>query len=59
MLIQSHNNSLFSFAIEFIIKNKLYKLTAQNLEQYFLKEYDVSRAQVYRLVDCACVLKVF
>ncbi|KAJ3301210.1 hypothetical protein HDV03_001196 [Kappamyces sp. JEL0829] len=45
------------FAIEIIIKQKLYKLTAQNLEQYFLKEFNVSRAQVYRLLDCAAVLR--
>ncbi len=46
------------FAIEVIIKQKLYKLTAQNLEQYFLKAFNVSRAQVYRLLDCASVLRV-
>ncbi|KAJ3253978.1 hypothetical protein HK103_007582 [Boothiomyces macroporosus] len=43
-------------AIREIIKNKLYRLQSTNLEQYFLKRFNVSRAQVYRLMDCAAVL---
>ncbi|KAJ3271631.1 hypothetical protein HDV01_006501 [Terramyces sp. JEL0728] len=43
-------------AIRTIIKHKLYRVQSTNLEQYFLKRFNVSRAQVYRLMDCAAVL---
>ncbi|KAI8894027.1 hypothetical protein BC833DRAFT_252280 [Globomyces pollinis-pini] len=45
------------FAIRKIIKEKLYRVQSTNLEQYFLKKFNVSRAQVYRLMDCASVLE--
>jgi hypothetical protein len=46
------------FAIRAIIKRKLYRAYSPNLEQYFLKKFKVSRAQVYRLLDCASILDV-
>jgi predicted protein tyrosine phosphatase len=34
------------YAIKTIIKQKLYRKFSSNLEQYFLKKFNVSRAQV-------------
>ncbi|KAJ3121842.1 hypothetical protein HK098_003327 [Nowakowskiella sp. JEL0407] len=44
-------------AINDIVVNKLYKSKSQSLEAYFKDNWNMSRAQVYRLVDCGIVLK--
>jgi hypothetical protein len=44
------------YAIKEIIHSKLYRFTHPNLEQYFLKTFGTSRAQVYRLLDAYHVL---
>ncbi|KAI8850278.1 hypothetical protein BC829DRAFT_164716 [Chytridium lagenaria] len=40
-----------------IVHRKLYKATGLSVEVYFKNTWKVSRAQVYRLLDCASVLK--
>ncbi|KAJ3272776.1 hypothetical protein HK104_004408, partial [Borealophlyctis nickersoniae] len=44
-------------AIRSIVTNKLYKGKGTSLEAYFRDRWGVSRAQVYRFMDCAMVLQ--
>ncbi|KAJ3045866.1 hypothetical protein HDV00_006130 [Rhizophlyctis rosea] len=44
-------------AVRSIVRNKLYKRRTSSLETYFRKRWRVSRAQVYRFMDCARVLQ--
>ncbi|KAJ3333101.1 hypothetical protein HDU76_011469 [Blyttiomyces sp. JEL0837] len=44
-------------ALKNVVSNKLYKATGQSLENYFKNSWNISRAQVYRLYDCGCVLE--
>ncbi|KAI9137057.1 hypothetical protein BKA69DRAFT_1100386 [Paraphysoderma sedebokerense] len=56
----SDRDSLFEqtmFAIAKICEGKLYRAKALTLEDYFKSEWSVSRAQVYRFLSCARVLK--
>lgn len=41
-----------------IVTQKLYKAKAASLEAYFKSVWKISRAQVYRFLDCATVLTV-
>jgi hypothetical protein len=41
-----------------IVTQKLYKAKAPSLEAYFKSIWKISRAQVYRFLDCATVLSV-
>ena len=41
-----------------IVTQKLYKAKAPSLEAYFKSVWKISRAQVYRFLDCATVLTV-
>jgi len=43
-------------AIQNIVNRKLYKACAPSLEVYFRDVWKISRAQVYRFLDCATVL---
>ncbi|KAG4105897.1 hypothetical protein H8356DRAFT_1629697 [Neocallimastix lanati (nom. inval.)] len=43
-------------AIQSIVNRKLYKAVAPSLEIYFRDVWKISRAQVYRFLDCATVL---
>ncbi|ORX76612.1 hypothetical protein BCR32DRAFT_296148 [Anaeromyces robustus] len=43
-------------AIQNIVSRKLYKACAPSLEVYFRDVWKISRAQVYRFLDCATVL---
>jgi len=43
-------------AIQNIVNKKLYKACAPSLEIYFRDVWKISRAQVYRFLDCATVL---
>ncbi|KAI9333458.1 hypothetical protein BDR26DRAFT_921374 [Obelidium mucronatum] len=43
-------------AIQIIVGKKLYKEKAVSLENYFRECWKISRAQVYRFLDCASVL---
>lgn len=43
-------------AIQSIVSRKLYKAVAPSLEIYFRDVWKISRAQVYRFLDCATVL---
>jgi hypothetical protein len=43
-------------AIQNIVNRKLYKACAPSLEIYFRDVWKISRAQVYRFLDCATVL---
>lgn len=45
-------------AIQAIVCAKLYRCVSGSLEGYFKKRWSVSRAQTYRLFECASVLKV-
>jgi hypothetical protein len=45
-------------AIQNIVNSKLYRCISGSLEGYFKKRWNVSRAQTYRLFECASVLKV-
>jgi len=45
------------FAIANICEGKLYRAKSLTLEDYFKHEWSVSRAQVYRFLSCARVLK--
>jgi hypothetical protein len=45
-------------AVHAIVSQKLYKAKASSLEVYFKDSWNISRAQVYRFLDCAWVLKV-
>ena len=45
-------------AVHAIVTHKLYKTKASSLEVYFKDSWNISRAQVYRFLDCAWVLKV-
>ena len=45
-------------AVDQIVNQKLYKSKSSSLEQYFRDVWKISRAQVYRFIDSACVLKV-
>jgi ribosomal protein L31E len=45
-------------SIHAIVTHKLYKAKASSLEVYFKDSWNISRAQVYRFLDCAWVLKV-
>ncbi|KAJ3036168.1 hypothetical protein HDV00_003024 [Rhizophlyctis rosea] len=44
-------------AVSAIVSNKLYRSKASSLEAYFREAWKISRAQVYRFLDCAWVLK--
>ncbi|KAJ3092659.1 hypothetical protein HK102_004652 [Quaeritorhiza haematococci] len=44
-------------AVNNIVSNKLYKERTSSLEAYFKDYWKISRAQVYRFLDCASVLK--
>ncbi|KAJ3282444.1 hypothetical protein HK104_010889, partial [Borealophlyctis nickersoniae] len=44
-------------AVHAIVSNKLYRSKASSLEAYFREAWKISRAQVYRFLDCAAVLK--
>ncbi|TPX71868.1 hypothetical protein SpCBS45565_g00937 [Spizellomyces sp. 'palustris'] len=44
-------------AVHAIVSHKLYKSKASSLEAYFRDAWKISRAQVYRFLDCAVVLK--
>ncbi|KAJ3048077.1 hypothetical protein HK097_010906 [Rhizophlyctis rosea] len=44
-------------AVHAIVSNKLYRSKASSLEAYFREAWKISRAQVYRFLDCAWVLK--
>ncbi|TPX74983.1 hypothetical protein CcCBS67573_g03756 [Chytriomyces confervae] len=44
------------FAVQTIVSKKLYKERAVSLELYFKEFWKISRAQVYRFLDCAAVL---
>ncbi|KAJ3340867.1 hypothetical protein HDU93_006159 [Gonapodya sp. JEL0774] len=44
-------------AADAIVKGKLYKAKAPSLEAYFREVWKISRAQVYRFIDCAQVLE--
>jgi uncharacterized protein (DUF433 family) len=46
------------FAVQDIVNKKKYKDKAVSLEAYFKDFWKISRAQVYRFLDCATVLKV-
>jgi hypothetical protein len=41
-----------------IVDDKLYRVRAHSLEQYFKERWQISRAQVYRFYNCARVLQV-
>jgi hypothetical protein len=41
-----------------ITKDRLYRAKSRSLESYFNTHWNISRAQVYRYVDCAYVLEV-
>ncbi|KAI8824084.1 uncharacterized protein EV422DRAFT_305975 [Fimicolochytrium jonesii] len=45
-------------AVHSIVTHKLYKSKASSLETYFRDAWKISRAQVYRFLDCAIILKV-
>ncbi|KAI8850301.1 hypothetical protein BC829DRAFT_165159 [Chytridium lagenaria] len=45
-------------AISNIVGKKLYRYKVSNLEAYFKEVFHISRAQVYRFLDCVLVLKV-
>ncbi|KAJ1560696.1 hypothetical protein HK096_007572 [Nowakowskiella sp. JEL0078] len=45
------------FAVHTIVSSKLYKSKSTSLEAYFRDSWKISRAQVYRFLDCAIVLK--
>jgi len=45
-------------AVHAIVTQKLYKSRSSSLETYFRDSWKISRAQVYRFLDCALVLKV-
>jgi hypothetical protein len=40
-----------------IVQGKLYKAKCTSLEQYFRDHWRISRAQVYRFLDCAVILR--
>ncbi|KAI9140432.1 hypothetical protein BKA69DRAFT_1125690 [Paraphysoderma sedebokerense] len=44
-------------AVNTIVQSKLYRIKSISLEDYFKKTFNISRAQVYRLIDCAIVVK--
>jgi hypothetical protein len=44
--------------IQNIVQNKIYKETTNSIESYFKRTWHISRAQVYRYLDCALVFKV-
>ena len=44
--------------VNVIVKEKLYRAKAKSLESYFNASWNISRAQVYRYIDCATVLDV-
>ncbi|KAI9208951.1 uncharacterized protein BJ171DRAFT_487907 [Polychytrium aggregatum] len=44
-------------AVHAIVHQKIYKKKASSLETYFKDVWSISRAQVYRFLDCAVVLK--
>lgn len=44
-------------AVHCIVKQKLYRARRCTMEQYFSIYHNISRAQVYRLLDCHSVLK--
>ncbi|KAJ3024773.1 hypothetical protein HK097_006849, partial [Rhizophlyctis rosea] len=44
-------------AVHDIVTSKLYRTKNVSLEKYFREEWKISRAQVYRFMDCAVVLK--
>ncbi|KAJ3123986.1 hypothetical protein HK098_001472 [Nowakowskiella sp. JEL0407] len=44
-------------AVHAIVSHKLYKSKSSSLEAYFRDSWKISRAQVYRFLDCAVVLK--
>ncbi|KAI8913057.1 hypothetical protein DFJ77DRAFT_466620 [Powellomyces hirtus] len=44
-------------AVHTIVSKKLYKTKANSLEAYFRDAWKISRAQVYRFLDCAVILK--
>ncbi|KAJ3195610.1 hypothetical protein HDU67_004313, partial [Dinochytrium kinnereticum] len=45
------------FAVQAIVSAKLYKTKSASLEAYFKDVWKISRAQVYRFLDCAAVLR--
>ncbi len=45
-------------AVQTIVREKLYRAKAKSLESYFNSVWHISRAQVYRYLDCATVLDV-
>jgi hypothetical protein len=46
-------------SVHAIVSHKLYKAKSSSLENYFKESWNISRAQVYRFLDCAWVLQVF
>ncbi|KAJ3013254.1 hypothetical protein HKX48_005857 [Thoreauomyces humboldtii] len=44
-------------AVHRIVTHKLYRTKARSLEAYFRDAWKISRAQVYRFLDCAVILK--
>lgn len=60
-LEEEERGALFSEtvdAVQTIVRDKLYKSKAKSLEAYFNAVWHISRAQVYRYLDCATVLDV-
>ena len=45
-------------SLQKIVKLKLYKKTFRTLDGYIKSKWNYSRAQVYRLLDCALVITV-
>lgn len=61
MAPETERDALFSAtvdAVQIIVRDKLYKARAKSLESYFNVSWHISRAQVYRYLDCASVLDV-
>jgi hypothetical protein len=45
-------------AVSTIVKDKLYRGRCCTMEQYFSARHKISRAQVYRLLDCHTIIDV-
>ncbi|ORX53406.1 hypothetical protein BCR36DRAFT_349337, partial [Piromyces finnis] len=45
-------------ATKAIVSQKLYKIYSNSLEKYFNDKWKLSRAQVYRFLDCAKIIEV-
>ncbi|KAJ3366132.1 hypothetical protein GGF31_008146 [Allomyces arbusculus] len=44
-------------AVHTIVKDKLYRARTPTMEQYFTQYHKISRAQVYRLLDCHAIMQ--